>query len=48
MDLFIDSLSTQLNANKVSQYNLILNQIEQSSDNFDKQYLSVYNNKYLL
>jgi hypothetical protein len=47
MDIFIDGLSTQLTANKVSQYNLILNQIEQSSDDFEKQYLVVFNNKYL-
>lgn len=47
MDLFIDGLSTELTDNKISQYNLILSQIEQSDEDFEKQYNIIYSSKYL-
>jgi hypothetical protein len=47
MDLFINSLPTELNDNKLSQYNLILSQIEQSDADFEKEYKLVYGSKYL-
>ena len=47
MNLFINSLPTELSPEKIRQYKLILDQIKQSDSKFDSEYKLVYNNKYL-
>ena len=47
MNLFINDLPTELNEDKIKQYNLIFDQIVQSDKKFESEYDLVYNNKYL-